>query len=314
MMFTNRSDSRTTYNQSTTSNIPINTRNHLQDNSQKYNRSSNASTNSNILLPPITKPFELNIPKSDFVSSSSIFGNNQWRMMPDRQQKNFESRLNKYSSIPKINGQIFNYFPSTKPYQREEPLIKYDVSLFDTRIFKKIRFEEFVTNTDGIKLLKMNGSEYVYDLGNNLILRSLKIDDFDREYLKLIEQLDVFCENSTKERFEDRFFDMKSCLNTYFIIVIEDLSTNKVIGSATLVNEQKFINNISSRGRIEDVVVDEKYRGNHLGKLLLDFLIDICKIIGCSTLSLECDDDLKLFYQQFQFKEEFGKNFLIRRV
>jgi glucosamine-phosphate N-acetyltransferase len=320
MTFTNRSDSRTTYNPSTLGNAPITTRTNILDSSalSKYNlnRSSNASTNSNIHLPPITKPFELNLNavKSDFVSSSSIFGNNQWRIMPDKHQKYFESKLQKYPSVPKMNGQIFTYFPSTKPFIREDQLIKYDISLFDTRIFKKIRFEDFITNTDGIKLIKMNGSEYCYDLGNNLLMRSLKIDDFDRDYLKLLEQLDAFCDNITKERFEERFFDMKSCLNTYFIIVIEDLSTNKVIGSAALINEQKFINNISSRGRIEDIVVDESYRGNHLGKLLLDFLIDICKIIGCSVLSLECDDDLKSYYQQFQFKGEFGNNLLTRRL
>lgn len=312
-MFTNRNDSRTTYNPSNSSNLPTTTRNYLPDGGTKNyaNRSTNASTISSHHLPPIAKAFDLNPTKADLISSSSIFGNNPWKL-PEKQTKP-ENKLQKSQQLPKLNGKIFTYFPSSKPYLREDQLIKYDISLFDTRIFKRIRFDDFLTNTEGIKLIKMNGSEYVYDLGNNLIMRSLKIDDFDRDYLKLLEQLDVFCDDISKERFEDRFFDMKSCLNTYYVIVIEDLSTNKVIGSATLINEQKFINNISSRGRIEDIVVDEKYRGNHLGKLLLDFLIDICKIIGCSMLSVECDDDLKSFYQQFQFKVEFGQNFLIRR-
>ena len=34
---------------------------------------------------------------------------------------------------------------------------------------------------------------------------------------------------------------MKSCQGTYFIVVLEDTATSQVIGSATLVIEQKFI-------------------------------------------------------------------------
>ena len=38
---------------------------------------------------------------------------------------------------------------------------------------------------------------------------------------------------------------MKSCPDTYYITVIEDLTTKRVIGTATLVIEQKFIHSAS---------------------------------------------------------------------
>mgnify|MGYP006952276524 FL=1 len=38
---------------------------------------------------------------------------------------------------------------------------------------------------------------------------------------------------------------MKECANTYFVTVIEDLNTNKIIGAATLVVEHKFIHRCS---------------------------------------------------------------------
>jgi glucosamine-phosphate N-acetyltransferase len=44
------------------------------------------------------------------------------------------------------------------------------------------------------------------------------------------------------------------------------VNTGEVIGSATLLLEQKFIHNCAKRGRIEDVVVDDRYRGKQLGK------------------------------------------------
>lgn len=34
---------------------------------------------------------------------------------------------------------------------------------------------------------------------------------------------------------------MKKCKNGYYITIIEDLSTNQIIGSATLAIEKKFI-------------------------------------------------------------------------
>jgi len=41
----------------------------------------------------------------------------------------------------------------------------------------------------------------------------------------------------------ERFYDMKQCPGTYFVIVIEDVDKCQVVGSATLVVEQKFIHN-----------------------------------------------------------------------
>lgn len=53
----------------------------------------------------------------------------------------------------------------------------------------------------------------------------------------------------------------------YYITVIEDTRNNKIIGAATLITEFKFIHNCALRGRLEDVVVNNTYRGKQLGKL-----------------------------------------------
>jgi len=41
----------------------------------------------------------------------------------------------------------------------------------------------------------------------------------------------------------ERFCRMKQCPDTYFITVIEDLETSRIVGAATLIAEQKFIHN-----------------------------------------------------------------------
>ena len=38
-----------------------------------------------------------------------------------------------------------------------------------------------------------------------------------------------------------RYTTMKACPNTYYVTVIEDTLTGQIVGSATLVVEQKFI-------------------------------------------------------------------------
>lgn len=53
----------------------------------------------------------------------------------------------------------------------------------------------------------------------------------------------------------------------YYVTVIEDLRTNQIIGAATLVTEFKFIHECALRARLEDVVVNNTYRGKQLGKL-----------------------------------------------
>lgn len=67
-------------------------------------------------------------------------------------------------------------------------------------------------------------------------------------------------------------------MDTYFIIVVEDTQTKKVIGCSSLMVERKTVHNAgkvmfeSSHtsqshqvGHIEDVAIDSGYRGKDLG-------------------------------------------------
>ena len=60
-------------------------------------------------------------------------------------------------------------------------------------------------------------------------------------------------------------------------------------------------------------LVDEKYRGKKLSKLLLDVAIQLSKLLGCYKLSLECKDHLLKLYQQFGFSLEEHQNYLCQR-
>ncbi|CAF0879067.1 unnamed protein product [Brachionus calyciflorus] len=185
--------------------------------------------------------------------------------------------------------------------------------LFDPAIFSMIKTSEFKFQYDKFELMKSSHSqENLVDLGDDLVLRPLKRDDFGRSYMNLLSHLTEIGDVNQQD-YEKRFDQMKQADNTYFICVVEDVKNQKVVASLTLVYEQKFIRHTGSRGRFEDMVVDVDYRGKKLSKLLLDVLIQVSQILGCYKISLECKDPLRKHYEQFGFCLEQGQNYLCRR-
>jgi len=118
----------------------------------------------------------------------------------------------------------------------------------------------------------------------------------------------------SREQFLDAFQKMKACKNTYFVTLIEDTTTNEIVGSATLLLEQKIIHSCALRGRIEDVVVHNSHRGKQLGKLLVEILKQLGKHLECYKISLDCRDQVIKFYTQLGFnREEGNSNFMTIR-
>ena len=177
--------------------------------------------------------------------------------------------------------------------------------LFDPTLLQSI-FKKY-----SIKDNKLHGN--IYD--EKYLIRPLAISDYDHGYIDLLRQL-TECGKISYEEFQQRFYQMKECANTYYILVIEDLKLDKqIIGTTTLVCEKKFIRQLATRGRIEDVVVDSQYRGQQLGKLLVDLLtIFAGEKCHCYKISLECKDDLVKFYKQFGYNHEDKQNYLCQRV
>jgi len=148
--------------------------------------------------------------------------------------------------------------------------------------------------------------------GDNLVLRPLCSDDYDKGFLTLLKQLTVVGD-FTKELFLKRFHAMRSCPGTYFIIVVEDTELEKIVACGTLVVEQKFIHEIAVRGRLEDIVVDDSCRGRKIGKLIVETLMLLGERLGCYKTSCECKDPLLSFYKQFGLKLEDKQNYLCKR-
>ena len=78
----------------------------------------------------------------------------------------------------------------------------------------------------------------------------------------------------------------------------------KIIGSTTLLIEQKFIHNGGRVGHIEDVVVSKEYEGRGIGIKLVSSLLEKAKMMNCYKTILDCQDELIPFYERIGFKQE----------
>jgi len=97
----------------------------------------------------------------------------------------------------------------------------------------------------------------------------------------------------------------------YYVCVIE--RDSRIVASASLVLEWKFIHSAGFRGRIEDVVVDEVERGKRLGNVLIEHLTALGRYLGCYKMSLECKDALTGFYGRCGYAVDAGNNFMVQR-
>nr|XP_011421262.1 probable glucosamine 6-phosphate N-acetyltransferase [Crassostrea gigas] len=147
--------------------------------------------------------------------------------------------------------------------------------------------------------------------GPNLVVRPLRRSDYDKGYMDLLlSALYVRDQGITQQEFEDRFDRMKASGGSYIITVIEDTSTKKIVGNAVLHVELKFLQPSVKRGRLEDIAVLERYRGQQLGKLLMDVTTILCKKVGCFRVSLHCKDKFVPLYQKFGFYIDEPENIM----
>jgi glucosamine-phosphate N-acetyltransferase len=75
-----------------------------------------------------------------------------------------------------------------------------------------------------------------------------------------------------------------------------------IVGSTTLLIEQKFIHKGGLVGHIEDVVVKKEFQGQDIGMKLVKSLLDVAKQKNCYKTILNCKDNLKPYYAKMGFK------------
>lgn len=132
----------------------------------------------------------------------------------------------------------------------------------------------------------------------DVVIRQLEESDLFNGFLKSLDSLRK-ASDLEPEKAKKIFHAIKSNPNHIVAVAIMD---EKVIGSTTLLIEPKFIHSGGLVGHIEDVVVDKDHQKSGVGEKLVVFLLDYAKSKGCYKTILDCDDNVRPFYEKIGFK------------
>jgi len=133
-----------------------------------------------------------------------------------------------------------------------------------------------------------------------IIIREIEEDDLEKGFLETLD----FLRNASgidKNKAREILKDIKQNPNHIIYVAIDN---KKIVGSTTLLIEQKFIHDGGLVGHIEDVVVRKDYEGKGIGIKLVTSLLEHAKEKNCYKTILDCKDDVKQFYERIGFKRE----------
>lgn len=136
----------------------------------------------------------------------------------------------------------------------------------------------------------------------SFIIRELKEEDLSNGFIETLSNLSEvgkLANDTIRKREILSEIKDKNCR----IVIAEDNQNHQIIGSATLLIEQKFIHNGGKAGHIEDVVTRKGYEGKGIGREILKELIKIAKDNECYKIILDCDEKLVKFYEKLGFKK-----------
>lgn len=131
-------------------------------------------------------------------------------------------------------------------------------------------------------------------------IRHLEKEDYCKRYIHLLKQLSTIDENKITKNDFDSF--VNNLNDNHQIYVIE--KDNQIVGSITLIIENKIIHNFGKVCHIEDVVVDKNIRGRSLGKKLLNFAKEFSIKNNCYKIILNCDEKNVIFYENCGFEKK----------
>jgi len=132
-----------------------------------------------------------------------------------------------------------------------------------------------------------------------MYFRFLNFNDYNSNYLDLLSQLSIIDKKLINQQQWNNFISNLNINHQIFVLV--DSSTNKIIGSGTLLIENKIIHNMSKVGHIEDIVIDNSFREKGYGKMIIDYLINEAKKLNVYKIILNCSEENVLFYKKCNF-------------
>ncbi|WWC64114.1 uncharacterized protein I303_106722 [Kwoniella dejecticola CBS 10117] len=137
-------------------------------------------------------------------------------------------------------------------------------------------------------------------LPDNVHIRPLSTTDLLRSHFELLNDLRE-SPALAPSVYTSIFQHFKSCPGTYYILVIVNKDTDRLVASGSLIIERKHINSGGLAGHIEDIVVSDSMQGKGLGQKLVVGLRDMAVGLGCYKVILDCKEAKMPFYEKCGF-------------
>ncbi|KLT40968.1 RhoGAP-domain-containing protein [Cutaneotrichosporon oleaginosum] len=131
-------------------------------------------------------------------------------------------------------------------------------------------------------------------------VRPLASDDFLRAHFALLCVLSP-SPALAPSVYTALFRALKTCHDTYYIVVLVERATDQVVASGTVIKERKFIRGGGIAAHIEDIVVGPTAQGRGLGQRLVVGLRDLATELGCYKTILDCQEAKVPFYEKCGF-------------
>ena len=200
-----------------------------------------------------------------------------------------------------MEPEVLQLIPKNESYGMDDVIRK--VLVKRKKVSSVVSTKGFLDIGDKDTYEKAN-DEYRKKLGkiwmSELIIRKIIESDLENGFL---ESLDSLRQTSNLEQNSARNILKQILGNENHIIHVAELD-GKIVGSTTLLVEQKFIHEGGIVGHIEDVVVKKEFEGQGIGMKLVLSLLDIAKKRECYKTILNCEDELIPFYEKIGFKQK----------
>jgi glucosamine-phosphate N-acetyltransferase len=135
------------------------------------------------------------------------------------------------------------------------------------------------------------------DTCSNVSIRLMDATDLDHGFLETLASLSE--PGLTREQAIDVLQVRMRRRVLTFVAVVE----SRVVGTAALIVEPKFLHGGRSAGHIEDVAVHRDFQSRGIGSALVRHLLEYCRTHQCYKVVLDCQPDLVGYYRQLGFRE-----------
>ena len=133
---------------------------------------------------------------------------------------------------------------------------------------------------------------------NKIVIRRLEKEDVtpDGDFIRILEQLSS----------SDNRLDLNALLwsqyekqsHTHIVVAV---ANDVMIGTGSILIEQKFLRKGGVVGHLEDIVVDKTTRLTGVGRMIINHLVKIAKYSSCYKVILNCSEYNIPFYDKCGF-------------